>query len=47
VDAARAAGVRDTRLLAAIATLPRASFVPTELAAGAYLDEPVAIFTSR
>jgi protein-L-isoaspartate(D-aspartate) O-methyltransferase len=42
-DAARAAGVRDRRLLAAIATLPRASFVPTELAADAYLDEPVAI----
>ena len=42
-DAARAAGVRDRRLLAAIDTLPRASFVPTELAAGAYLDEPVAI----
>jgi len=42
-EAARAAGVRDERLLAAIAWLPRAVFVPGELAAGAYLDEPVRI----
>ncbi|MHB1836063.1 MAG: hypothetical protein ACYCXW_13970 [Solirubrobacteraceae bacterium] len=32
----RAAGVRDERLLAAIARLPRAMFVPAELAAEAY-----------
>jgi protein-L-isoaspartate(D-aspartate) O-methyltransferase len=37
------AGVRDERLLAAIARLPRAAFVPGELAARAHLDEPVAI----
>jgi protein-L-isoaspartate(D-aspartate) O-methyltransferase len=35
--------VRDERLLAAIGRLPRALFVPCELSAGAYLDEPVAI----
>jgi protein-L-isoaspartate(D-aspartate) O-methyltransferase len=43
VAAARASGVRDERLLAAIAGLPRASFVPPELAAEAYLDVPVEI----
>jgi protein-L-isoaspartate(D-aspartate) O-methyltransferase len=42
-DAARAAGVRDERLLAAIARLPRAVFVPAELALSAYFDEPVRI----
>jgi len=42
-DASRGAGVRDERLLAAIAQLPRALFVPPELAAHAYLDEPVRI----
>jgi protein-L-isoaspartate(D-aspartate) O-methyltransferase len=42
-EAARAAGVRDDRLLAAIAELPRGIFVPAELAASAYLDEPVRI----
>ncbi len=42
-EACRAAGVRDERLLASIARLPRALFVPSELAARAYLDEPVAI----
>ena len=42
-NVAGAAGVRDERLLAAIGRLPRAVFVPSELAAGAYLDEPVAI----
>lgn len=41
--AARAAGVRDERLLAAIAALPRAAFVPPESAAEAYLDVPVRI----
>jgi len=42
-EASRAAGVRDERLLAAIAELPRALFVPGKLAASAYLDEPVSI----
>ncbi len=42
-EASRAAGVRDERLLAAIARLPRAAFVPDELTAGAYLDDPVRI----
>ena len=42
-EAGRAAGVRDERQLAAIGRLPRALFVPRELSAGAYLDEPVAI----
>lgn len=41
--AARAAGVVDERLLAVMAQLPRAEFVPTELAHQAYLDEPVRI----
>jgi len=41
--AARAAGVRDERLLAAMAKLPRAVFVPDELAGSAYLDEPIRI----
>ena len=42
-DASRATGVRDERLLAAIAQLPRAVFVPVELSASAYLDQPVRI----
>ncbi len=41
--AARAAGVRDQRLLAAIEQLTRAAFVPDEFAGSAYLDEPVRI----
>jgi protein-L-isoaspartate(D-aspartate) O-methyltransferase len=41
--AARTAGVRDERLLAVMARLPRAAFVPTELAAQAYVDEPARI----
>lgn len=41
--AARAAGVRDERLLAAMADLPRAAFVPPDLAGDAYVDEPVRI----
>jgi protein-L-isoaspartate(D-aspartate) O-methyltransferase len=41
--AARTAGVRDERLLAAMAERPRAAFVPAESAAVAYLDEPVPI----
>jgi protein-L-isoaspartate(D-aspartate) O-methyltransferase len=42
-EASRAAGVRDQRVLAAIAGLPRAVFVPADLAADAYLDQPLAI----
>ena len=42
-DAARAAGVQDARLLAVMARLPRAEFVPPELDRRAYLDEPVRI----
>jgi protein-L-isoaspartate(D-aspartate) O-methyltransferase len=42
-EASRAAGVRDERVLAAIAGLPRAVFVPGDVAAKAYLDEPIAI----
>jgi protein-L-isoaspartate(D-aspartate) O-methyltransferase len=41
--AARAAGVRDERLLAAIAELPRVAFVPPGLARDAYVDAPLAI----
>ncbi len=43
VAASRAAGVRDPRLLEAIATVPRAEFVPPDLAAYAYEDTPLAI----
>jgi protein-L-isoaspartate(D-aspartate) O-methyltransferase len=39
----RAQGVRNERLLSAIAEIQRASFVPPEKAADAYLDEPVPI----
>lgn len=42
-EAVRAAGVRDERLLSAIAEIPRGHFVPPEKTAGAYLDEPVPI----
>jgi protein-L-isoaspartate(D-aspartate) O-methyltransferase len=42
-EAVRAAGVRDARLLSAIAEIPRGHFVPPEKTAGAYLDEPVPI----
>jgi protein-L-isoaspartate(D-aspartate) O-methyltransferase len=41
--AARASGVRDERLLAVMAELPRAAFVPPGMAAEAYVDEPVRI----
>jgi protein-L-isoaspartate(D-aspartate) O-methyltransferase len=41
--AARAADVRDRRLLAVMAELPRAAFVPPRLARDAYRDEPVRI----
>jgi protein-L-isoaspartate(D-aspartate) O-methyltransferase len=42
-DTVRAEGVKDERLLSAIAEIPRASFVPPEKARDAYLDEPVPI----
>jgi protein-L-isoaspartate(D-aspartate) O-methyltransferase len=42
-QAARAAGVRDERVLAVMAELPRAAFVPPHLAGEAYVDEPVRI----
>jgi protein-L-isoaspartate(D-aspartate) O-methyltransferase len=43
MDAARRAGVRDERLLAAIAATPRAGFVPPDLAARADEDIPLPI----
>jgi protein-L-isoaspartate(D-aspartate) O-methyltransferase len=43
VRAARAFGVRDPRLLAAIRETLRAGFVPPELAARAYADSPLPI----
>jgi protein-L-isoaspartate(D-aspartate) O-methyltransferase len=43
VTASRARGVRDPRLLEAIAAIPRAQFVPPELAAQAYRDAPLPI----
>jgi protein-L-isoaspartate(D-aspartate) O-methyltransferase len=43
VAAARAFGVRDDRVLAAIAETPRAGFVPPGLADVAYVDRPLPI----
>jgi protein-L-isoaspartate(D-aspartate) O-methyltransferase len=43
VEAARAAGVADERVLAAIAAVPRAEFVPTEWARRADVDAPIPI----
>lgn len=43
VAAARAAGVADQRLLVAIGAVPRAAFVPPDLVARAYADEPLPI----
>jgi protein-L-isoaspartate(D-aspartate) O-methyltransferase len=43
VAAARAHGVRDPRLLEAIAAIPRARFVPSGLRTLAYRDEPLPI----
>jgi protein-L-isoaspartate(D-aspartate) O-methyltransferase len=43
VEAARRAGVRDPRVLDAVATVPRVSFVPPEYAGSAYRDEPIPI----
>jgi protein-L-isoaspartate(D-aspartate) O-methyltransferase len=42
-EIARAQGVRDERLLAAIAEIPRAAFVPPEMEGAAYQDEPIPI----
>jgi protein-L-isoaspartate(D-aspartate) O-methyltransferase len=43
IAAVRAEGINDSRLLAAIRAVPRAEFVPPELAARAYLDQPLPI----
>jgi protein-L-isoaspartate(D-aspartate) O-methyltransferase len=43
VAAARAAGVEDERVLAPIGSVPRSGFVPTERAAVANVDTPIAI----
>ncbi len=43
VAASHAHGVRDPRLLEAIAAVPRAQFVPPDLAAHAYQDAPLPI----
>src|SRR5919108_4064555 len=43
VQAIVAAGVRDPRLLQALREVPRAGFVPPDLVARAYLDEPLPI----
>jgi protein-L-isoaspartate(D-aspartate) O-methyltransferase len=43
VAAAREAGVRDERLLAAIRDVPRAEFVPPAQVAHAYVDRPITI----
>jgi protein-L-isoaspartate(D-aspartate) O-methyltransferase len=42
-DLVRARGVRDKRLLSAIAEIPRAEFVPAERVGQAYRDEPLPI----
>jgi protein-L-isoaspartate(D-aspartate) O-methyltransferase len=39
----RAAGIRDERVLAAIARVPRAEFVPADAVGNAYFDEPIPI----
>jgi protein-L-isoaspartate(D-aspartate) O-methyltransferase len=43
VAAARDAGVRDERVLEAIRTVPRASFVPQSAVGSAYADRPIPI----
>lgn len=43
VAAARAAGIGDERVLAAIGATPRAGFVPADHVTGAYRDEPIPI----
>jgi protein-L-isoaspartate(D-aspartate) O-methyltransferase len=42
-EVARAKGIRDQRLLQAIATVPRAGFVPRRYSGLAYNDEPIPI----
>jgi protein-L-isoaspartate(D-aspartate) O-methyltransferase len=42
-EVVRSRGVRDERLLSAIAEIPRAAFVPPALADAAYRDEPIPI----
>jgi protein-L-isoaspartate(D-aspartate) O-methyltransferase len=43
VAAASDAGVRDARVLAAIAAVPRSTFVPVEFAGQADVDAPIPI----
>jgi protein-L-isoaspartate(D-aspartate) O-methyltransferase len=43
VAAARAAGIADARVLAAISATPRAGFVPADHVTDAYRDEPIPI----
>ena len=42
-DEVGAEGIRDERVLAALREVPRAAFVPAELAERAYIDEPLPI----
>jgi protein-L-isoaspartate(D-aspartate) O-methyltransferase len=42
-DVVRGQGVHDERLLSAIAEIPRAAFVPPEMAGAAYRDRPIPI----
>jgi protein-L-isoaspartate(D-aspartate) O-methyltransferase len=42
-EVARSKGIRDQRLLRAIACVPRAEFVPPQYRRDAYLDEPIPI----
>jgi len=41
--AARAAGIADARMLAAIRATPRAGFVPADYVTAAYHEEPIPI----
>ena len=41
--AARAAGIADARVLAAISATPRAGFVPADHVTAAYREEPIPI----
>jgi protein-L-isoaspartate(D-aspartate) O-methyltransferase len=43
VEVLRAEGIADERVLAAFAAVPRAGFVPADLRARAYVDEPLPI----
>jgi protein-L-isoaspartate(D-aspartate) O-methyltransferase len=42
-EVARSKGIRDQRLLRAMASVPRAEFVPSQYRKDAYLDEPIPI----